>query len=119
MLENLRVLGVRLALDDFGTGQTALSHLLRMPLDELKIDRSFIAPLDEGGDDAAALVGSIVEIGRRIGLTVVAEGIETAHACKRVGDLGCHEGQGFLFARPMWSADVLEWVASRPLVHAA
>ena len=119
VLENLRVLGVRLALDDFGTGQTALSHLLRMPLDELKIDRSFISPLDDGGEDAAALVGSIVEIGRRIGLTVVAEGIETERAWERVRDLGCHEGQGFLFARPMWSADVLEWVAARPLAHAA
>jgi diguanylate cyclase (GGDEF)-like protein len=109
VLADLRRLGVRLSLDDFGTGQTALSHLLRLPLDELKIDRSFITPLDHA-DDEAALVGSIVEIGRRTGLTVVAEGIETEEACRRVAELGCHVGQGYLFARPMWADALVPWV---------
>ena len=119
VLENLRVLGVRLALDDFGTGQTALSHLLRMPLDELKIDRSFVSPLDVPGAEEGSLVGSIVEIGQRIGLTVVAEGIETQVAWECLRDLGCHEGQGFYFAKPMWSDDLVAWVAARAVEQAA
>ena len=76
-LTELRRLGVRIAVDEFGTGYSSLSHLQRFPVDELKVDKSFVAPLHPSEPDSTALVTSIIELAHRLGLAVVAEGIET------------------------------------------
>jgi diguanylate cyclase (GGDEF)-like protein len=99
-LRDLRAMGIRIAIDDFGTGFSSLSRLDRLPVDVLKIDRSFVAAIqDQFGD--APLVAAVVALGHALGLTLVAEGIEDAHQRERLAELGCDEGQGFLFGRPM------------------
>ena len=104
-LADLRRLGVRVAIDDFGTGYSSLSYLGRFPLDYLKVDRSFVAGL--GTDDAsecvghAPLVSGIAQLGAALGLTVVAEGVETEYQAAAVARLGCHLAQGYLFGRPV------------------
>ena len=102
-LKALQSMGIRIAVDDFGTGYSSLSYLQRLPIDELKIDRSFVQRL--GDRSTGAIVGSIVDLAHAIGLTVVAEGIETGEQLRLLQDLNCDEGQGFLLARPQpWRA---------------
>ncbi len=96
----LRERGFGLSLDDFGTGYSSLSYLKKLPIDELKIDRSFVHDLTQGGRDAA-LVGSIIALARQFGLGVIAEGVETEAQAGLLINRGCHHQQGFLFARPM------------------
>jgi diguanylate cyclase (GGDEF)-like protein len=99
-LRDLRAKGVRIAIDDFGTGFSSLSRLDRLPVDVLKIDRSFVAAIqDQLGD--TPLVAAVIALGHALGLTLVAEGIEDVHQRERLAELGCDEGQGFLFGRPM------------------
>ena len=93
-------LGLRLSLDDFGTGYSSLSHLRRLPVTELKIDRSFVAEVH----DSDALVRSIVQLAHNLGLATVAEGVETEADWHALRSLGCDVAQGFLFSRPL-SAD--------------
>jgi diguanylate cyclase (GGDEF)-like protein len=97
-LEHLKALGVRLAIDDFGTGYSSLNYLQRMPIDILKIDRSFVDKIDRGGDELA-FARAIVELARTLSLRTVAEGIEVEAQAARLGELGCELGQGFLYAR--------------------
>ena len=97
-LAALREMGVRVSIDDFGTGYSSLSYLQRLPIDELKIDRSFIQRLGQG--PTGAIVGSIVDLAHAIGLSVVAEGIETDEQLDILRALECDLGQGFLLARP-------------------
>jgi len=104
-LSELRRMGVTLAIDDFGTGYSSLSHLSTLPIDCLKIDRSFVSRL-EAGSNEAAVVRSIVLLGSSLGKTVVAEGIETDVQLKQLQDMGCGLGQGYLLARPKAAADV-------------
>jgi diguanylate cyclase (GGDEF)-like protein/PAS domain S-box-containing protein len=99
-LAELQHLGVALAIDDFGTGYSSLSHLSSLPIDCLKIDRSFVNRLDTG-DNEAAVVRSIVLLGSALGKSVVAEGIETELQLEQLRELGCRVGQGYLLARPM------------------
>jgi diguanylate cyclase (GGDEF)-like protein/PAS domain S-box-containing protein len=98
-LHALKSMGIMLALDDFGTGYASLAYLRRLPVDIVKIDRSFTAAIDGTSDDLVLLKG-IVDLGNALGLTLVAEGIETEHQRRIVGDLGCHGAQGFYFGRP-------------------
>jgi diguanylate cyclase (GGDEF)-like protein len=98
-LHGLRALGVRIALDDFGTGYSSLSYLRRFPFDQIKIDRSFIR--DIADPDAAAIVRAVVGIGERLGMGIVAEGVETAEQLELVRREGCTQVQGFLFSRPL------------------
>lgn len=105
MLDELRQLGVTLAIDDFGTGYSSLSHLSSLPLDCLKIDRSFVSRLELGANEAA-VVRAIVLLGNSLGKLVVAEGIETAAQLKQLRELGCRLGQGYLLARPLTPQDV-------------
>ncbi len=100
MLHELKGLGVSLALDDFGTGSTSLSQLGRVPLDTLKIDRLFVQGLERDSEDAV-IVGAMVSLARALGLSVVAEGVETAGQMRALEELGCDLMQGFLFARPV------------------
>jgi diguanylate cyclase (GGDEF)-like protein/PAS domain S-box-containing protein len=112
MLHQLKALGVRLAIDDFGTGYSSLSYLSRFPVDILKIDKSFVDAVAARGQQSE-LVSTIIHLGRSLELSTVAEGIETKaqHAALRA--LGCHYGQGFLFARPLPSAGLDELLSCR------
>ena len=98
-LQAIRELGVRISLDDFGTGYCALGYLKRFPIDELKIDRSFVETM-EGDRRDASLVQAILALAHGLGLEVVAEGIETPGQQRLLKLLGCRLGQGYLFAPP-------------------
>nr|WP_231127515.1 EAL domain-containing protein [Motilibacter aurantiacus] len=99
-LHALRELGARVAIDDFGTGYSSLSRLSRLPVDVLKVDRSFVRALGTG-DRSETIVSAITGLGRALGLLVVAEGIETAEQAEALGRLGCERAQGFLWSRPL------------------
>ena len=100
VLESLAALGFRIAIDDFGTGYSSLAALRQMPVQTLKIDQSFVHHLTQDGDDAT-LTRTIVELGRNLGLEVVAEGVETSQQRQLLALQGCHLGQGRLFGDPM------------------
>jgi EAL domain-containing protein (putative c-di-GMP-specific phosphodiesterase class I) len=100
----LRAAGVRLAIDDFGTGHSSLSRLAVLPVDTLKVDRSFVRDIPVEGD--APLVRAMVAMAHSLGLGVVAEGIETERQRDYLTDLGCEHGQGYLFSRPVPAADL-------------
>jgi len=99
-LRALKKLGVSLSLDDFGTGYSSLSYLRRFPIDELKIDRSFINDIHTNSDDAA-IAGAIVAMARSLSLSVVAEGVEKKEQAELLASLGCNQVQGYYYARPM------------------
>jgi diguanylate cyclase (GGDEF)-like protein/PAS domain S-box-containing protein len=99
-LNALRGLGVTIALDDFGTGFSSLSHLHRLPIDRVKIDRSFVSRIEQD-QDAAAIVAAITNLAHALGLRVVAEGVETEAELSFLQHIGCDEAQGYLFARPL------------------
>ncbi|MEO4046744.1 EAL domain-containing protein [Pseudomonas sp. CAU 1711] len=103
-LRRLKALGVRLAIDDFGTGYSNLSYLQRFQVDKLKIDQSFVRRLNDNPQDQA-IVTAIVQMAHSLGLQTVAEGIEDEAIHRRLAELGCELGQGFLFARPLTAAD--------------
>jgi len=102
-LRALKQLGVSLSLDDFGTGYSSLSYLRRFPIDELKIDRSFINDIHTNHDDAA-IAGAIVAMARSLSLSVVAEGVEKREQAELLASLGCNQVQGYYYARPMTEA---------------
>jgi diguanylate cyclase (GGDEF)-like protein len=103
-LRRLRALGVRLVLDDFGTGYSSLAYLKHLPLDTIKIDRTFVAGIDEQAD--RSIVDAVIALAHGLGIRVVAEGIETERQAERLRELGCDFGQGYLFSRPVPVADV-------------
>jgi diguanylate cyclase (GGDEF)-like protein/PAS domain S-box-containing protein len=115
----LRSLGVQLAVDDFGTGYSNLSRLSTLPIDSLKIDRSFVRQLRSGGqspnerEQAAAVVAAIVQLGSTLRKAVVAEGIESAEQVEQLRGLGCELGQGFHLASPLAAGDATDWLAAR------
>ena len=108
-LTGLHELGVRLAIDDYGTGYSSMAYLKRLPVDELKVDRSFVLNMTASDNDAI-LVRSAIDLGHNLGLTVVAEGVETDEHVKALRHLGCDIAQGYHFARPMPADDVVEWL---------
>ncbi len=110
-LQALKALGVRLAIDDFGTGYSSLSYLRRLPVDVLKLDRSFVVPAGRG-DRESALVDAVFRLGRSLGLVTIAEGIEDTEQRDRLISLGCSVGQGYLFARPMAETAAAEFLRS-------
>jgi diguanylate cyclase (GGDEF)-like protein/PAS domain S-box-containing protein len=109
-LEELKALGVRLAMDDFGTGYSSLSYLSRLPVDILKMDRSFLRA--GASPEASGLANAVVALGQTLKLDVVAEGIEFAEQWARLRDLGCDLGQGYYFARPMEADATLDYLRS-------
>lgn len=100
VLHRIQALGVQIAMDDFGTGYSSLSYLLRFPFDRIKIDRSFIKDMTEN-PDAAAIVGAVITLGRRLNMSTTAEGVETYEQLVCLKKETCHEVQGYYFGRPM------------------
>ncbi len=111
-LENLRALGAKLAVDDFGTGYSSLGYLQRLPIDVLKIDRTFVG-LIEADDNKSTLVHAIVSLARTMELVAVAEGVETAKQADVLGRIGCELAQGYYLARPMDAGAVDELLQDR------
>lgn len=107
----LRTVGVKISLDDFGTGYSSLTFLRNLPIDTVKIDRSFVMRLQDD-EESQAIVLSVLELCRKLDLETVAEGIETAEQISFLASNGCDEGQGYLFARPMPADEVLEFLRS-------
>jgi predicted signal transduction protein with EAL and GGDEF domain len=105
VLQRLHELGVRLSIDDFGTGYSSMVHLRRLPVDELKIDRSFVLGMTTMPADAV-LVRTAIDLGHNLGLTVVAEGVEGLEHAAALRDLGCDVAQGYHYAWPMGEADM-------------
>ncbi|RUO78540.1 putative bifunctional diguanylate cyclase/phosphodiesterase [Pseudidiomarina taiwanensis] len=108
-LEMLRKNGIKIAIDDFGTGYSSLPYLRKYPVDIIKIDRSFLTNVSID-DTQTALVNGFLDIARSLGLTVIAEGLETAAQADYLAAKGCHYQQGFLYARPMPLSDLLEFL---------
>jgi diguanylate cyclase (GGDEF)-like protein len=107
-LARLKTLGIQIAIDDFGTGFSSLSYLDKLPVDRLKIDRAFVMQIDsENGPRIAEL---ITQLGKKLGLQIIAEGIETSLHWDVLQKLGCDEGQGFLIARPMLESAIEPWL---------
>ena len=104
-LQRLKALGVMIAIDDFGTGYSSLAYLRQFPVDVLKIDRSFVSEMN-GSPDAAALIHTLVELGRTLGMVTLAEGIEQEIQIEGLRSEKCDHGQGFLFSRPVPAADI-------------
>jgi EAL domain-containing protein (putative c-di-GMP-specific phosphodiesterase class I) len=108
-VERLSSLGVRISIDDFGTGYSSLRHLKTLPVDEIKIDRSFVADMTRDGSDAA-IVKCVVDLAKNLGMRVVAEGVENGATAAMLLTMGCDEIQGYHVARPMSGAEFDAWI---------
>jgi diguanylate cyclase (GGDEF)-like protein len=118
VLEALSAAGYKLSIDDFGTGYSSLAYLKRLPVDELKIDKSFVMGMENDADDAK-IVRSTIDLAHNLGLSVVAEGIENAHIQQQLTQLGCDEGQGYHLCRPMPAEQLPDFARRWQLQHAA
>jgi diguanylate cyclase (GGDEF)-like protein/PAS domain S-box-containing protein len=112
VLGQLHALGIRLSIDDFGTGYSSLAYLRRLPIDEIKIDRSFVMSMTEEADDVA-IVRSTIDLGRNLGLDVVAEGVETQEIWDKLRELGCNTAQGYYLSRPVPPEKLAAWLEER------
>jgi diguanylate cyclase (GGDEF)-like protein len=117
-LEALDVLGVQLSLDDFGAGYSSLTYLKRLPVSEIKIDKSFVLRMDVDDDDSR-IVRSTIDLAQGMGLRVVAEGVETALTWKRLTRLGCDIAQGYFLSRPLAAEELLTFVRAHTMVNDA
>ncbi len=116
MLGQIKKLGVQIAVDDFGTGYSSLSYLKRFPVDQLKVDRSFVTDLATDPDDAV-IVQAIIALGHKLGLTVVAEGVETEEQLQFLRRCNCDEMQGYLFGMPMIASDFAALLRGQDFKH--
>jgi diguanylate cyclase (GGDEF)-like protein len=116
MLVGMKALGVRLSIDDFGTGYSSLSYLHRFPVDTLKIDRSFVSQISVSGDNAE-IVRTIKTLATNLGMEVVAEGVETLEQLRRLSELECEYGQGFLFSRAVDREEAGSLIQAKPQWH--
>lgn len=107
-LKELKSFGIKVAIDDFGIGFSSLSYLQQLPLDRIKIDRAFVSDIEK--PNGAAIAETIVNLGKRLGLYTIAEGVETLAQEQSVLDMGCDEVQGFFFAKPMAKADLMQFI---------
>jgi diguanylate cyclase (GGDEF)-like protein/PAS domain S-box-containing protein len=113
VLDKLAAMGIALSIDDFGTGYSSLSYLSQLPVNEIKIDRSFVMNMAESDNDAV-IVRSTIDLGRNLGLQVVAEGVETEQAWDELSELGCTLAQGYYLSRPVPAAELTQWMLRRP-----
>ena len=116
VLECVRDLGFGVTLDDFGTGQSSLTQLRRLPLDEVKIDKSFVMNMSDQKDDV--IVRATIELAHKLGLRVVGEGVETAELLDRLTELGCESAQGYYMSKPMPADTFPSWARRWQLAHA-
>ncbi|MGF6274961.1 diguanylate cyclase (GGDEF)-like protein [Massilia sp. UYP11] len=117
-LAQVKRTGVSIAIDDFGTGFSSLSHLQRLQVDRLKIDRTFVTEIT-GSARGSSIAQMVVQLGRNLGLSVIAEGVEDERQAQILRQLGCPLAQGFLYARPLSPEGLLEWLAGNPITRAA
>jgi EAL domain-containing protein (putative c-di-GMP-specific phosphodiesterase class I) len=110
VVARLRAMGVAMAIDDFGTGYSSFSHLRRLPVDEIKIDKSFVQHMAHDHSDFT-IVRTIVDLGRNLGIRVVAEGVESVDAWQRLAAVGCDVVQGYVLTRPLGALDLDRWLA--------
>ncbi len=113
MLAEVKRTGVSIAIDDFGTGFSSLSHLQRLKVDRLKIDRAFVTEIT-GSARGSSIAGMVIQLGRNLGLSVIAEGVEDERQAQILHALGCPLAQGYLFSRPLAPQALLEWLAAQP-----
>ena len=118
VLTRLRETGVHASIDDFGTGYSSLGYLRRLPVDQLKIDRSFVFNMTSDDQDEI-IVQSTIDLAHNLGLTVVAEGAETLETLHRLRELGCDSVQGFVLSRPLPSEQVVAWLRQHRRAAAA
>lgn len=118
MLAQVKRTGVSIAIDDFGTGFSSLSHLQRLKVDRLKIDRAFVTEIT-GSARGSSIAAMIIQLGRNLGLSVIAEGVEDERQAQILHSLGCMLAQGYLFARPLPPEGLLEWLGAQGLSDAA
>jgi diguanylate cyclase len=112
VLADIRATGATVAIDDFGTGFSSLSQLRQLQVERLKIDRAFVSEAQNSGA-GSSIAAMVVNLGRTLGMRVLAEGIETAEQAEMLRSLGCHEGQGWLYARPMPADALEEWLRTQ------
>ena len=108
-LDSLHAMGSQLAIDDFGTGYSSLAQLKGLAVDRLKIDKAFVRDLSDEDADAS-IAGVVIQLGRRLGKEVIAEGVETDNQARLLLHLGCPEAQGYLFGKPMPIEDLRAWI---------
>jgi len=113
MLKELSDMGIRLSIDDFGTGYSSMSYLKRLPVDEVKIDKSFVLNIDTNADDRA-IVKATIDLSHSLGLDVIAEGVESQEAIDLLVEMGCDTAQGFYISRPQSAIDLLKWHMESP-----
>jgi diguanylate cyclase (GGDEF)-like protein/PAS domain S-box-containing protein len=116
VLDKLSTMGVTLSIDDFGTGYSSLSYLTQLPVNEIKIDRSFVMNMARCDNDAV-IVRTTIDLARNLGLRVVAEGVETAEDWNELGELGCTLAQGYYLSRPIPAGELTKWLRRRPHVE--
>jgi EAL domain-containing protein (putative c-di-GMP-specific phosphodiesterase class I) len=113
VIRTVKTLGVSVAVDDFGTGFSSLSYLQRLDVDRLKIDRGFVNAIRGPAQTTECIAQTVIQLGRNLGLTVIAEGVETDTQARLLKQMGCHEAQGYLFAYPMDSTELTLWLEAR------
>lgn len=116
VLTQISEMGIGLAIDDFGTGYSSLAYLKRLPVDDLKIDRSFVMGMESDENDAI-IVRSVIDLGRNLGLRVIAEGIETPEVSTTLTAMGCDLGQGYHISRPIPAEKLRSWMTAHAAVH--
>jgi EAL domain-containing protein (putative c-di-GMP-specific phosphodiesterase class I) len=118
MLAQVKRTGVSIAIDDFGTGFSSLSHLQRLKVDRLKIDRAFVSEITDSAR-GSSIAGMIIQLGRNLGLSIIAEGVEDERQAQILHALGCPLAQGYLFSRPLSPEALLAWLGAQGLNAAA
>jgi EAL domain-containing protein (putative c-di-GMP-specific phosphodiesterase class I) len=111
VLDRLAALGLRLSIDDYGTGYSSLSYIMKLPVQELKIDRSFISRM-VANSDSSTIVRSTIELGHSLGMKVVAEGVEDVEGWNLLRSLGCDDAQGYYMSPPLPADRLVEWMHS-------
>ncbi len=115
-LNNLKSFGIKLAMDDFGTGYSSLAYLKRLPIDTLKIDRSFVRDI-EVDDNDRAICATTISMANALGLSTVAEGVETDHQARMLRELNCDCFQGYFYAKPMPASAAMEFIRQQAASH--